>query len=478
MKLRGKYERLSPLALSAAHWGLEFEVEVGAPEPFAVIDDVAVVDICGPVVHSGWFFFDTYEAIKERARKAFASSCKAVVLCINSPGGDVASCFETSRALREIADAAKKPFYAIADALAASAAYSLACAADRIYVLDTAFVGSIGVIEQIVDVTAADRQYGMKYALVTSGARKADGHPHASMSESVFGEFQKHVDSLAELFFAWVAERRGVSVEHVRGLEAALFHGAGAVAAKLADGVMTKAQLLASLGKENSTENTMKALDYEKLRAELEEDSKSEDEDTSKRAKRMLAAMDDDADEKKADKPDDDKEPPKGEDEEKKDDEAAKASAAILKTLGEQDRKIQALEQKAESQERDELLDAANGQPLKDGFKNLTEGQVKFLREQPLSQMKVTLSVFQPKQPNLAAATSVTGTRGESRRDTNEPGARTPRLPPQEHHALRERMGLAPASARVHRQGTSVVFPAMSPAQATEKKSNVADGGV
>lgn len=314
---RGRYQpRPVPLAVKADVFDLFF----AAPESendFALEANgaVAVVEITGPLCQRPGWFWDSYEEIETRVKAAFASSAKSVVLRVDSPGGDALGCFECSRALRTAALEANKPLYAFADGMAASAAYGLSCGASKIFVPPAGFVGSIGVLQPIIDATAADAAWGMKFTLLASGARKADGNPHQSLTQEAQAELQARVDSLADLFFDLVAEARPVSAAHVRGLEGRMFHGAAAVKAGLADAVKTWAEVLA-IAAGTST-------------AKAESSAGGTSMDTEKKAAAMKAIRDAYGDDKEgAEKAIKSAFPDEGEDKEKKEkDEKAKAEA-------------------------------------------------------------------------------------------------------------------------------------------------------
>lgn len=197
----------------------------------------AIVDIRGPLTSHPTFGMDSYDAIVERVRAACATPATDVVLRLDSPGGDVYLVFETARAIRAMCAAAGKRLCAYVSGAGASAAYALACAADQIYVSSTSCVGSVGVIDLMVSVVRQDAAMGIDTATVTSGERKADGNPHVPLSEAAVAAHQAHVDDLAAVFFAWVAERRGTSPEAVKAFQAAVFVGQRAVDAGLADHV-------------------------------------------------------------------------------------------------------------------------------------------------------------------------------------------------------------------------------------------------
>lgn len=212
------------------------------PVPYVRDGDVAVVSIEGPLAQRAWacwmFSGDGYDAIVSRVNAALAdASTRAVVLRLDSPGGEVAGCFEAVRSIRAASAAAGKPLVAYCDEMAASAAYALACACDEIVCPDTGILGSIGVIFSVTEQSEALRIAGRSTAVITSGAAKADGHPALPLSKEARARYQAEVDQLADVFAGEVSAARGLSVAQVRGLEARVFLGASAVNAGLADRV-------------------------------------------------------------------------------------------------------------------------------------------------------------------------------------------------------------------------------------------------
>lgn len=195
---------------------------------------VAVVRIHGPIAQRSWWW-DTYDRIEARVYAALASSADAVLLHIDSPGGMVAGCFDAVRRMQSAIAASDKPCVAFADELAASAGYALACVASKIYVPQSGYLGSIGVLQPMVDFTKANTIEGVRVEVITSGAQKVDGHPAVKISDGAIERTQSRVDALAEQFFAVVAQARGLTVEAVRGLEGGIRLGRECVAAGLAD---------------------------------------------------------------------------------------------------------------------------------------------------------------------------------------------------------------------------------------------------
>ncbi len=192
----------------------------------------------------------SYTAIGDQLDAALADpGIAAILLDVDSPGGESGGVFDLADRIRAVA--AVKPVWAVANDMAFSAAYALACAASRVFVSRTGGVGSIGVIAMHVDQSVKDARDGVRYTAVFAGARKNDLNPHAPITDEAQGQLQAEVSRLYGLFVATVARYRGITTDAVTATEAGLFFGQDAVAVGLADDVGTfddaLAQLTASL---------------------------------------------------------------------------------------------------------------------------------------------------------------------------------------------------------------------------------------
>lgn len=272
---------LAPLSASAA--GLRPNAvargstdPADGPDVYTLDGDVAIVGIDGPLSQRAWscwmFEGDGYDAIVQRAQTALDDpEARALVLRIDSPGGEVAGCFDAVRAIRAMATAAGKPVVAYADEMACSAAYALACAAEKIIVPDTGMVGSVGVILSLTSRAGQLAAQGVSVNLITSGAAKADGHPALALADDARARMQADIDHLARVFAAEVAKARPLDAAQVLALEARTLLGAEAVAAGLADTIgtlstaLTTARALAD-ARDNARSTTM---DIAKLNALL-----------------------------------------------------------------------------------------------------------------------------------------------------------------------------------------------------------------
>lgn len=407
---RARFDRRGPMAIAPSAMGMFFDLPE-APR-VEMRDGVAVVSICGPLVHHAEPWFDSYDAIKGRVLEALASKPKAVVLSIDSPGGLVSGCFDTSDEIRAACDAAAVPLHAYVDGMAASAAYALASVAQTITVPATGLVGSIGTIEMMADITAQNAMMGVGYEIIASGARKADGNPNAPISDGARAASQARVDELAEVFFAHVATRRpALSVDVVRSLEAGLLTGVSAKTAGLADSVASLDGLLAMLAAGPTTAQAAQkgqTMDEneDKARAALQaivDDEKSDDK-AKGRAKAALAAMSDeepDGDEKK---PDAKHTEPDGD--EAKSQASARAAAAVgplASTSASLEARLAALELEREDERKAAIF---AGRP------DVGAETRKALAHLPSGQVKAILASMPRREPKPAASAVVPTTRG------------------------------------------------------------------
>jgi signal peptide peptidase SppA len=231
----------------------DWSPEGSKPEHLVTIaDGVGYVRIHGPLfprydIYTWWYGGTAYDVITAAVGMLAADAgVTQIVLDIDSNGGRVQGCFECSRAIASAR--ASKPITAYVNDAGFSAGYALACAASRIVITDTAGVGSIGVIGTHVDFSRMLESAGVKYTLITSGEKKADLSPTAPLSDRARAELQDEINRLGELFFALVAEHRGIDADAIRALQAGTYYGPAAVSAGLADDV--GALTLATMGEE------------------------------------------------------------------------------------------------------------------------------------------------------------------------------------------------------------------------------------
>lgn len=224
--------------------------------PYDVADGIAMIDVSGTLVqkssnlrpYSGML---GYNAIRHNFLAALNDKAvKGIALSIDSPGGEVAGCFDLADLIYE--SRSIKPTLAILNECAYSAAYALASACEQITVPRTGGTGSVGVICMHIDQSKAIANAGLAVTIIKYGDRKADGNQFNPLSKEALDRFQADVDEMGELFVETVARNRNLSVSTVRKTQATTFLGAAGVEIGFADAVMAPDEafesLLAELG--------------------------------------------------------------------------------------------------------------------------------------------------------------------------------------------------------------------------------------
>lgn len=223
---------------------------------YDLVQGVAVIPVTGTLVQklggvrpqSGMTGYD-------QIRQAFLiatedPAAEAIVLQIDSPGGECAACFDLCDEIYRARG--EKPVWAICDEVAYSAAYAIASAADRIIVPRAGGVGSVGIVACHVDFSQALQNGGIQVTFLQFGARKTDGAPEKPLDDEARARFQVDVDALGDLFVDTVARNRGMTSKAVKDTEAATYMGAAGVEIGLADAVMAPdaafRALLATIG--------------------------------------------------------------------------------------------------------------------------------------------------------------------------------------------------------------------------------------
>ena len=180
-----------------------------------ITDRIAIVYAQGPILYT-----EGSENIigKEAINKAFqevldSKNIKAVVLRIDSPGGDALTSeiiLNASRALKN-----NKPLVISMGNVAASGGYYIACLADRIFADPMTITGSIGVLAAFPNIRGMTDKIGINAEQVTT-------HENA-MGYSVFEPLNKgfeksvktNIEKIYHTFKSRVAEGRSLNMETV-----------------------------------------------------------------------------------------------------------------------------------------------------------------------------------------------------------------------------------------------------------------------
>ncbi|MBR1154601.1 S49 family peptidase [Bradyrhizobium sp. JYMT SZCCT0428] len=215
-------------------------------------DGVAVIPVIGSLVNRGGWLgaisgITSYENLKfQVAAAAKDDSVKAIILDMDSPGGEAVGAFETADVVGEAAQV--KPVYAMATGLCCSAAYAIASASTKIITSKSSVIGSIGVVLLHADYSHALHERGVVPTLIHAGKKKVDGTPYKPLTDDVKASLKTEVENFNSLFVATVAEGRpSLTADAILAMEAGTYIGAAAVAVGLADAVGSFESVLADL---------------------------------------------------------------------------------------------------------------------------------------------------------------------------------------------------------------------------------------
>ena len=207
--------------------------------------DGIVLPRCHPVYERlGWA--TSCESLPARIEAAIAEGASAVAVLFDSPGGSSAGVTEAAR--RIAAAARTAPVVAVADHLAASAAYHLAASCTAFVASPSALVGSVGVILVRLSLARMADADGVDVHALYRGEGKTDHYQLVEATEAALERMQGTVDAYYADFRDAVAAGRNVprrTVENVWG--ARVLKAEPAHAAKMVDGVTTARDVIARL---------------------------------------------------------------------------------------------------------------------------------------------------------------------------------------------------------------------------------------
>ncbi|MFQ6048759.1 MAG: signal peptide peptidase SppA, partial [Phycisphaerae bacterium] len=147
--------------------------------------------------------------LAEKLDKAASDrAVKAVVVRINSPGGSVTASDLIHHQIRSFKVRTGKPVVAVLMDVAASGAYYVACACDKIIAHPTTVTGSIGVLMQTVSFAGLMQKLGIRSEAIKSGPRKDAGSFLRDLTPEERQIFQRLIDEFHQRFIETVAAGR------------------------------------------------------------------------------------------------------------------------------------------------------------------------------------------------------------------------------------------------------------------------------
>lgn len=212
---------------------------------------IAVLPVHGMLMQRGSYWATgSDELMREFQAAVDASSVKGIVLDIDSPGGEVYGIPEFADVV--LAARAVKPVFAVANSLAASAAYWIGSQAAKLFATPGGDVGSIGVWTAHLDMSKAYEDAGLKVTLISEGKYKTEGNPWEPLSDEGRAALQDSVRQTYDQFVAAVARGRGVTPAAVeKGMgQGRVVTAQDGLKLSMIDGVATVDQVIAMMQRE------------------------------------------------------------------------------------------------------------------------------------------------------------------------------------------------------------------------------------
>jgi signal peptide peptidase SppA len=205
-----------------------------------------------PAMASGSGLMSTQQFASGLRAAVADDSVAGILIDIDSPGGSVFGVQELSNEIYQARG--QKPVIAIANSLAASAAYWIGSSASELYVTPGGEVGSIGVFAAHQNRAPALEKEGVETTLISAGKYKVEGSPFGPLSDEAKAYMQTRIDAHYGAFTRDVARNLGTNVDAVRsGMGEGRTLGASAAkAAGMVNGVMTFDQVLQKMARDIS----------------------------------------------------------------------------------------------------------------------------------------------------------------------------------------------------------------------------------
>jgi len=134
---------------------------------------------------------------------------KAILLCIDSPGGSSVDSFDIYQALLHYKARYKLPIYAFVNGMCASGGMLVACAADKIFASPSSLIGSVGVkLGPFFSVTGLMERYGVKAHTFTEGKDKDLFNPFEDWDLNNYQSVDDYMRYTYDLFLDIVTKAR------------------------------------------------------------------------------------------------------------------------------------------------------------------------------------------------------------------------------------------------------------------------------
>ncbi len=177
---------------------------------------IAHIDLEGMITNfEGGLFGDGVSRVKAMLEAAATDpAVKAIVLRVNSPGGEITASDILYQSVRRTVS--EKPVVVYLDSVGASGGYYVACGGSYIMANETTLTGSIGVSIQTLNYEELLGKIGLDSVVFTSGESKDMLSPSREMRPEEREYVQQMVNEMYERFLGIVGEARNIPTADLR----------------------------------------------------------------------------------------------------------------------------------------------------------------------------------------------------------------------------------------------------------------------
>ncbi len=192
---------------------LERVVVEKSPRGWLETNRIALIEVSGFIASESGFWTllggTSVADVQQKLQLAAADShVRAIVLRINSPGGEASASDTIYQEVLRFKETSGKPVVAALMGTAASGGYYTALSADCIVASPTTITGSVGVIMDLINMEKLYGKLGLEPVVIKSGEKKDIGSPTRPMTPEEREILQGLNRALFDQFLAKVRERR------------------------------------------------------------------------------------------------------------------------------------------------------------------------------------------------------------------------------------------------------------------------------
>lgn len=181
---------------------------------------VAIVGLTGTLTRHGYeSWFSSSVGMLDIGRRleqlANDESVYGIVLATHSPGGTVTGTFELADIVHGIRQSGSVKIVSVADAMMASAAMAIGSAAEQVYAIRSATLGSIGVVSAYSDYSQYLKKMGIETTYFRTPELKARFTSDEPLTPAMAETMQRSVEASYSEFVDVMARNRGVSSKHI-----------------------------------------------------------------------------------------------------------------------------------------------------------------------------------------------------------------------------------------------------------------------